>query len=187
MDGETTIQGDGGSPVPIKVGLSGRASHPEVHLWDEKGTYTQADLWRRLTVGQVLPGNETSNTGQGTVGVEIGRAYLFRNAERWLSQSGWIDTFDLQSGARSGGANPSNTQTGGPLDIGIVGAGKYVTRDLYVNYSQGLTGQAEQRIGAEYRVTRHLLLSGERTHRNSTVNAPGGEEYNLDLKVRLEY
>jgi hypothetical protein len=42
-------------------------------------------------------------------------------------------------------------------------------------------------MGAEYRVTRHLLLKGERINRPvATPNLPL-EEYNLDLKIRLEY
>lgn len=190
VDGETTIPVSKGSPTVIKVSLTGRASRPEVHLWDPNpdSRYSQADLWRMLTYGQFTPSQEAGtgdgtggNGGAGGLALPI-QAYLFRNAERWLSQSGWIDTFDLGTGARAGG------ETGaGPLEVGVVGAGKYVTRDLYINYSREFSGAVEQRIGAEYRVTRHLLLKGERTDRNATPGGRPPEEYNLDLKVRLEY
>ena len=191
VDGETTIPVDKGTPTVIKVSLTGRASQPVVHLWDPdpNSRNTQADLWKMLTYGQFTPLDaalgvepQSSTTTAGSLTLPI-QAYLFRNAERWLSQSGWIDTFDLSTGGRSGGEAGT-----GPLDVGVVGAGKYVTRDLYINYSREFSGGAEQHFGAEYRVTRHLLLQGERTDRSAT-NAAGRppEEYNLDLKVRLEY
>lgn len=190
VDGETTIPVAKGSPTIIKVSLTGRASRPVVHLWDPNpnSRYTQADLWAMLTYGQFDPsqvsGVEGPSGGNGGLPLPI-QAYLFRNAERWLSQSGWIDTFDLGTGGRAGG------QTGaGPLEVGVVGAGKYVTRDLYITYSREFSGAVEQRIGAEYRVTRHLLLKGERTDRSGIGAGAGNrpsEEYNLDLKVRLEY
>lgn len=186
VDGETTIPVQGSNPIVAKVSLSGRASRPTVNLWDPHNTYSQADLWKALTFGQVAQSQDLQAPGSASSqsGTDFGRpiqAYLFRNAERWLSQSGWIDTFDLGTGARSADPNQAS-----PL-IGVVGAGKYVTRDLYVNYSQELTGQAESRVGAEYRVTRHLLLRGERTQRRAEGSSQAGEEYNLDLKVRLEY
>ncbi len=184
VDGETTIPAGGTEPVVVKVSLTGRASSPTVRLWDPHGVYSEADLWQKLTFGQVLPStlDQSGTESRANSGLTLPiQAYLFRNAERWLTQSGWIDTFDLQTGGRSG-----EKGTGGPLDVGVVGAGKYVTRDLYVNYSQEFSGQGEWRVGAEYRVTRHLLLKGERTERSRNSLLPG-EEYNLDLKVRLEY
>jgi autotransporter translocation and assembly factor TamB len=196
VDGETVVPSSP-EPVTIKVSLTGRASRPVVRLWDPRGTYSEADLWQKLTYGQVFSGSDPDGTdaGNGT-SPELSpfiQAYLFRNAERWLTESGWIDTFDLRTGARTGGATgtgsagTSGVSGNGPLDIGLVGAGKYVTRDLYVNYSREFSGSEAQRIGAEYRVTRHLLLKGERTDRfNATPNLPA-QEYNLDLKVRLEY
>lgn len=189
VDGETTIPVSKGEPTIIKVSLTGRASRPVVHLWDPnpQSRNTQADLWRMLTYGQLASSQDpdasgANNGGSGGLPQPI-QAYLFRNAERWLSQSGWIDTFDLSTGGRASGSTGT-----GPIEVGVVGAGKYVTRDLYINYSREFSGAVEQRIGAEYRVTRHLLLKGERTDRSATnsANRPT-EEYNLDLKVRLEY
>jgi hypothetical protein len=72
-----------------------------------------------------------------------------------------------------------------------------VTPELYVKYSRDFSGTAEQAqsLSAEYRVTRHLLLRGEqiRTGPGSVASSATGnvgtnkQEYNLDLKVRLEY
>jgi hypothetical protein len=111
------------------------------------------------------------------------RDYLFRNAERWIASSGFIDTIDLQSGAQTGTSTPS---AGGPIDLGLVGVGKYVTRDLFLKYSRDFTGQSENQVTAEYRVTRHLLLRGQQIQRKQTSNEPA-QEYNLDLKIRVEY
>jgi autotransporter translocation and assembly factor TamB len=63
--------------------------------------------------------------------------------------------------------------------------GKYVTPELYLKYSRDFSGSAEQKISAEYRVTRYLLLRGEQVHRSTKDRSE--QLYNLDLKVRLEY
>jgi hypothetical protein len=185
VDGETKVQeGDG----VINVSLTGRASRPVLHLWDSKGT-SQADLWKALTFGQFSstgtddPGPNAQ--GGAPSGPDLAlpiRDYLFRNAERWIAASGFIDTIDLRSGARSGGETGSG---GGPIDLGRVGVGKYVTQDLYLNYSNDFSGQAEWQTSAEYRVTRFLLLRGQRIQRRAEGTVP--QEYNLDLKIRLEY
>jgi TamB, inner membrane protein subunit of TAM complex len=185
VDGETTVP-KGNEQLVIKVSLTGRASRPVVHLWDPNNVLSEAELWKALTYGQFVgeySGQDPSAPITSGVSDLVIQGYLFRNAERWLTQSGWIDTFDLRTGSRSG-----DKGTAGPLDVGVVGAGKYVTRDLYLNYSQEFSGQGEKRVGAEYRVTRHLLLRGERTERQPLKGSTlPGEEYNLDLKVRLEY
>src|SRR5262249_35018958 len=116
------------------------------------------------------------------------RNYLFRNAERWLSDVGFIDTIDLRSGTAAGTAQTSST-------IGQLGVGKYVTPEVYRKYPRNFSGTElapQQSLSAEYRVTRHLLLRGEQIRPGQgTVspfnNQPLKQAYNLDLKVRLEY
>ena len=186
VDGETKLDQD----HIINVSLTGRASQPVVNLWGGKGMegIAQADLWKALTFGQFSSGGSEdriaggeSKSGSG-LNVPI-RDYLFRNAERWLSSSGFIDTIDLRSGARSGS---SEGAAGGPIDLGTVGVGKYVTSDLFLNYSRDFSGRAENQLSAEYRVTRRLLLKGQQIQRASGLERPE-QEYNLDLKIRLEY
>ncbi|MGE5175032.1 MAG: translocation/assembly module TamB domain-containing protein [Hyphomicrobiales bacterium] len=188
VDGQTSLPVGNENRV-INVSLTGRASEPQVHLWDEEGT-SQADLWRALTFGQFTSfgTQDLAQNGGTTAGATPDltlpiRDYLFRNAERWLSSSGFIDTIDLRSGARTGGTTGTGT---GPVDVGTVGVGKYVTRDLYLNYSRDFSGKAEEQISAEYRVTRHLLLRGQQIVRPPSSDLPA-QEYNLDLKIRLEY
>ncbi|HEX7079089.1 MAG TPA: translocation/assembly module TamB domain-containing protein [Candidatus Eisenbacteria bacterium] len=191
VDGQTTLR-IGDQDRPINVSLTGRASQPVVHLWDPDpaSRLSQADLWRAITFGQFTSfgTQDLATNGATTSGTSPDlslpiKDYLFRNAERWLSSSGFIDTIDLRSGARSGGTTGSGT---GTVDVGTVGVGKYVTRDLYLNYSRDFSGKAEEQISAEYRVTRHLLLRGQQIQRPPSSDLPP-QEYNLDLKIRLEY
>ena len=185
VDGETRLDQD----HVINVSLTGRASQPVVHLWGGKGLegMAQADLWKALTFGQFSAAGSDDRLSGGESGSGLNvpiRDYLFRNAERWLSSSGFIDTIDLRSGARSG---TEQGTVGGPIDLGTVGVGKYVTSDLFLNYSRDFSGQNDQFV-AEYRVTRHLLLRGGRElTQRTTVLGSGEQQYNLDLKIRLEY
>jgi hypothetical protein len=164
-----------------------------VNLWGKPGTAlegaAQADLWKAFTFGQFssLAGTDAASGSESgsSSGLDVPiRAYLFRNAERWLSSSGFIDTIDLRSGARKG---TEASTAGGPIDLGTVGVGKYVTSDLYLNYSRDFSGQTDQFV-AEYRVTKNLLLRGGRElTQRTTVLGSGEQQYNLDLKIRLEY
>ena len=68
-----------------------------------------------------------------------------------------------------------------------------MTPDIYVKYSRNFSGSAEQAqtLSAEYRMTRHLLLRGEQVRPGPgsqlSLDQRGKQQYNLDLKVRLEY
>jgi hypothetical protein len=172
----------------IYLAITGRASQLQIRPWVEGGTSSPSDLWRELSVGQFASQGDAASaatnplTGVGAGNLPI-RDYLFRNAERWIAGSGIIDTIDLQSGAQSSGA----TSTGAALiDLGTLGVGKYVTRDLFLKYSRDFSGENDQRISAEYRMTRHLLLRGTQIQRTAPGNL-AEQEYNLDLKIRLEY
>ena len=172
----------------INLAVTGRSSQLQIRPWDTEGT-SPSDLWRELSLGQfssadhvVAEGGNVPVTGMAFKDLPI-RDYLFRNAERWIASSGFIDTIDLKSGAQSG---TSTTSVGGPIDLGLVGVGKYVTRDLFLKYSRDFTGQSENQVTAEYRVTRHLLLRGQQIQRKQTSDQ-AAQEYNLDLKIRVEY
>jgi hypothetical protein len=203
IEAQTTVPGQGapgqgGEAYPIYQTLSGRASQLKVHLHDDAG-HNESYLWKVLTIGQfTAAGAEQQPLGTpsalspapvtGSDATLPVRNYLFRNAERWLADVGFIDTIDLKSGTASGTSPGAST-------IGLVGVGKYVTPELYVKYSRNFSGTAEQAqsVSAEYRVTRHLLLRGEQVRPgpgSSTVSPQQSgtkQQYNLDLKVRLEY
>ena len=191
IDAKTRVprveNGGGGEDREIYLAVTGRASQLQIRPWD-KSQSTPGELWRYLSVGQ-FSGAESPDAVQAADPLSGGglrlpiRDYLFRNAERWIAGSGFIDTIDLRSGSRSGEAAKT---FGGPIDLGTVGVGKYVTRDLFLKYSRDFSGQSAAGISAEYRVTRHLLLRGQQIQgRQASTRAD--QEYNLDLKIRVEY
>jgi len=195
IEAQTALPGQK-ADYPIYQTLSGRSSQLKVHLHDDAGN-NESYLWKVLTIGQFTtagadPGLAQTTTGPAPLASSDAtlpmRNYLFRNAERWLADVGFIDTIDLKSGTASGTSPSAGT-------IGLLGIGKYVTPELYVKYSRNFSGTAEQAqsVSAEYRVTRHLLLRGEQvrpgpgSQLSTQTNSSLKPEYNLDLKVRLEY
>ena len=195
IDAKTRVRrGNGSGPGSdpddhvVSLAVTGRASQLQIRPWDTEGT-SPSELWRELSVGQ-FSSPERGDHVTGTdplAGVGLGslpvRDYLFRNAERWIAGSGFIDTIDLRSGS---GSSAKASSVGSRIDLGTVGVGKYVTRDLFLKYSRDFSGLSEKQITAEYRVTRHLLLRGQQIQRNPT-STQGAQEYNLDLKIRVEY
>ena len=195
MDAETRVRrrrapagAEDFSDHSINLAVTGRASQLQIRPWDIEGT-SPSDLWRELSVGQFSStdtGDQASNADP-LAGVGLGdlpvRDYLFRNAERWIAGSGFIDTIDLRSRKRT---SPSEKSVGGPIDLGLVGVGKFVTPDLFLKYSNDFSAESEQQITAEYRVTRHLLLRGQQILGRQSGNK-SEQEFNLDLKIRVEY
>ncbi|MBI4365138.1 MAG: translocation/assembly module TamB domain-containing protein [Candidatus Latescibacteria bacterium] len=188
IEAVTKVQGPNGEKEIYQT-LTGRSSHLNVHLHDVPSGAQQASsesyLWKVLTIGQITTFGSEDRTGEeaqtATPDVTLPvKNYLFRNAERWLADVGFIDTIDLKSGTAAGTA-PGAVATA----IGLVGVGKYVTPGLYLRYSRDFSGTAAQKLSAEYRVTRYLLLRGEQIQQPTKDQA--GPQYNLDLKVRLEY
>lgn len=187
LDAETRVpSADPAQPNEvIKMSLSGPSSQLKVTLYD--GDANPALLWKKLCIGQVssLGSEEVSAGGAGAGGTSDVtlpiRDYLFRNVERWLGDVGIIDTIDLKSGEVT-----TRTPGVGAPTISSVGVGKYVTPELYLRYSRDFSGTAERKISAEYRVTRYLLLKGEQIQGQQQQGVPE-TQYNLDLKLRIEY
>ncbi len=199
IEAQTSVPGQTGEGAPIYQTLSGRSSQLSVHLHDDAGN-NESYLWKVLTIGQFTAAGAGAaptslSAAPPAAGPVVGpdatlpvRNYLFRNAERWLADVGFIDTIDLRSGTATGTGTSAGT-------LGLLGVGKYVTPELYVKYSRDFSGTAEQlqSLSAEYRVTRHLLLRGEQVRPGPGTTLTAGatqqskEQYNLDLKVRLEY
>jgi len=184
---ETTLPAANGTRA-VYLSLSDRVSRLKVRVYDDVGTPPDA-LWKALALGQfsTTAGLNVSTTGTSTTqelsGVTLPISnYLFQNVEHWLGGSGFIDTIDLRSGA-----NVPNTSQSGGAPISLVGVGKYVTPDFYLKYSRDFSGAGEEQINADYRVTRFLLLKGQQIRRQTTPSHLPTQEYNLDLKVRLEY
>ena len=183
--GETSLGTPTGGTKTVYLALSDRVSRLKVRVYDDENTPTN-DLWKALAFGVFVPtsGYQASSGSNG--GSEAANAalpitnYLFQNVERWLGSSGFVDTIDLRSSASAGGKEQTE---GAP--VSVVGVGKYVTPQLYVKYSRDFSGAGEQQIDADYRMTRFVLLRGQQIRR--TEKDSESLEYNIDLKVRLEY
>jgi autotransporter translocation and assembly factor TamB len=182
--GETSLGTSEGSTKTVYLALSDRVSRLKVRVYDDENTPAN-DLWKALAFGVFVPtsgfqSGGGSGNGNEAAGVALPITnYLFQNVERWLGGAGFVDTIDLRSSASSGGKEA----TGAP--VSVVGVGKYVTPQLYVKYSRDFSGDAGEQIDADYRVTRFLLLKGQQIRRPDDQTNP--QEYNVDLKVRLEY
>lgn len=179
--GETSLPTPQGEPETVYLSLTDRMSRLKVTVYDDHGTPPN-ELWKALAFGQFVRGYSVSTeaaSADASVIVPISN-YLFQNVERWLGSSGFIDTIDL----RGGGAGGADGEGGGNTPISAFGVGKYVTPELYFKYSREFSGETDEQIGADYRVSRHLLLKGQQV-RDLSGTEP--TEYNLDLKIRLEY
>jgi hypothetical protein len=191
IDPDVNIVGETNIPAPntqegsrvVYLALTDRVSRLKVRVYDDEGT-SPNDLWKALAFGQFVPMTGVSTQSASGGGVDPSVAvpisnYLFQNVERWIGSSGFIDTIDLRG---SGGAADGSKSTSA---LSVVGVGKYVTPQFYFKYSKDFSAKAEQEISADYRVTRHLLLKGQQIRSTDPARPP--QEYNLDLKIRLEY
>jgi len=192
IDPDVNVVGETQIPAPntqegsrvVYLALTDRVSRLKVRVYDDVGTPPN-DLWKALAFGQFVPMSGVSTEAAATGGVDPSVAvpisnYLFQNVERWIGSSGFIDTIDLRGG--TGGAADGSKSTSA---LSVVGVGKYVTPQFYFKYSKDFSAKAEQEISADYRVTRHLLLKGQQIRSTDPARPP--QEYNLDLKIRLEY
>ena len=66
------------------------------------------------------------------------------------------------------------------------GLGKYITPELYLRYSQGLTRTSERDVSVEYRLSDLLFLRGGVVSRDRFTGRER-DEYNLDLRLKYEY
>jgi hypothetical protein len=178
--GETSLPTPEGTPQTVYLSLSDRMSRLKVTVYDDAGT-SQNELWKALAFGQFVRGYDVSSTQAGgadaSVMVPISN-YLFQNVERWLGSTGFIDTIDLRGGGNADDTDDRNSP------ISAFGVGKYVTPELYFKYSREFSGETDEQISADYRVSRHLLLKGQQIR---DLSGTEDTEYNLDLKIRLEY
>jgi autotransporter translocation and assembly factor TamB len=178
--GETSLPTPEGTSQTVYLSLTDRMSRLKVTVYDDAGT-SQNELWKALAFGQFVRGYDVSSTAasgaDASVMVPISN-YLFQNVERWLGSTGFIDTIDLRGGGNADDTDDRNSP------ISAFGVGKYVTPELYFKYSREFSGETDEQISADYRVSRHLLLKGQQIR---DLSGTEDTEYNLDLKIRLEY
>ncbi len=181
------------SGYTITVDLTGRADKPVLQFsaqsleTGQDAGLTQSDILQLLAVGTV----GLSATDLGIKGVP--------GAQNEPGGNGGVEQGVLGAGAsvlagNLGGLLSNYTgleiQFQGPVTQGqgTVTARKWLTPELSVAYSQGLSRYFDQDIALEYRLRQSLFLRGEMIRRQSTPTNPGAtQEYNLDLKIRHDY
>lgn len=159
--------------------LTGKLSEPNIALSSEDANLSQTDVLRLLTVGKYAAA-ESGQTGDSGVmpGVtgSVGN-YFLRQVERRLARElKWVDSIELGSGLEGAGSFSE-------LRWGL---GKYITPELYLRYSQGLTRTSERDVSVEYRLSELLFLRGGVTSRDRFTGREK-DEYNLDLRLKYEY
>ncbi len=142
---------------------------PQISLsYDEPG-YSESDIWRMLG-GNITTGVAT-NTLERAINAQMGSGL----------------TVDVESRAST-----TENATGSPAEQEtVIGVGKYLWEDIYLQYRRGLSVGGEQEFNVEYRLSNKLLLRSQFIY-NSRRNRAGiagqnTDEFNLDLKYRWEY
>jgi hypothetical protein len=160
---------------------------PTIALSYDSPGYSETDLWKMLG-GQVVTGDPWL-AGTGAVGAATGTAqHLASNyLERILSAQMRDVTVDVESRP----VDQAGGTTNGQREL-IIGVGRYLGEDLYLNYRQGLTLSSAREVDVEYRISNLLLLRSEIIRHQGPKGIPGksrqsSDEINFDLKFRIEY
>jgi hypothetical protein len=142
---------------------------PQISLsYDEPG-YSESDLWA------MLGGNMTSGVATNT---------LERAINAQMAGGFTVDVESRKIEEEGGSANAAEQET-------IIGVGKYLWEDIYLQYRRGLSVGGEQELNVEYRLSNKFLLRSQyiynsRRNRSGTANQYT-DEFNVDLKYRWEY
>ncbi len=142
---------------------------PHISLsYDEPG-YSESDIWTMLG-GNIVYGGVASNT-----------------LERAINQQFGGSEFTVDVDSRD---TPGSTAAD-PEQETLIGVGRYLWEDIYLQYRRGLSVGGEQEVNVEYRLGKKFLLRSQYIY-NSRRNRAGIEgqntdEFNLDLKYRFEY
>ncbi len=176
----------------ITVELTGPADKPVIQFSAQTlegrvdAGLTQSEIIQLLAVGTVglspealgikpAPGEQNGQPGVEQKALGVGTQLIASELERRLARElGIVDEVTINPGFSQG-------------QQASVGVRKWITAELSVAYSQGLSRGFNQDIAVEYRLGRSLFLRGEVIRRESTQFSPQTSQYNLDLKIRHEY
>jgi hypothetical protein len=160
---------------------------PTIALSYDSPGYSETDLWKMLG-GQVVTGDPWL-ASTGAVGAATGTAQNLASnyLERILSAQMRDVTVDVESRP----VDQAGGTTAGDREL-VIGVGRYVGEDLYLNYRQGLTTSSAREVNVEYRLSNMLLLRSEIIRHQGPKGIPGKsrqstDEINFDLKFRIEY
>jgi len=157
--------------ITVTVRLVGPITMPTVTLESDDPDLTQAEIMQILTVGRLqAEGQEITPT---EVGSSVVVTQFFQQQFR-----------DLLPGMGSAGI--SIEPAADEQSQFTVRVSRYLAAGILVEYAQGLSLESGQEIALEYRVSRNLFLRGG-VVREKMLEETIGDEYNLDLKFKIEY
>ena len=141
---------------------------PQIALSYDVPGYSESDIWRMLG-GNIFGGGVATNTIERAINEQMAGGF----------------TVDVEQ--RRAAADNSTD----PEQETLIGVGRYLWEDIYLQYRRGLSVGGEQELNVEYRLSNKLLLRSQFIY-NSRRNQAGiagqnTDEYNLDLKYRWEY
>jgi hypothetical protein len=143
-------------------------AEPQISLsYDEPG-YSESDIWAMLG-GNIFAGGVATNALERAINAQMAGGF----------------TVDVEQRSYEDATTPvADRET-------LIGVGKYLWEDIYLQYRRGLSVGGEQEVNVEYRLSNRLLLRSQMIY-NSRRNRSGivgqnTDEYNLDLKYRFEY
>ncbi len=148
---------------------------PQISLTFDDPGYSEADIWRLL--------GGAGNVAATTAGVATNALERIINSQ--MTGGFTVDVEQRQFEETTGtGAKTVEQET-------LVGLGRYLWEDVYLQYKRGLSLGAEQEVNVEYRLSNKFLLRSQFIY-NSRRNIAGiagqnTDEFNLDLKYRFEY
>ena len=140
---------------------------PQISLsYDEPG-YSESDIWAMLG----------GNIGSGVATNTLERAI---NAQM---TGGFTVDVEQRAVEDVAGADPEKET--------VIGVGKYLWQDIYLQYRRGLSVSGEQEVNVEYRLSNKFLLRSQfiyNSRRNKAgITGQNTDEFNVDLKYRFEY
>jgi autotransporter translocation and assembly factor TamB len=182
----------------ITVHLSGQASNPVIEFaarnsQGEVIAKNNDEILRLLAPGGALagqlsdPGSNNSNINDLLGSVQL----LFSEVQRDLARKLGVDEIRVDAPGPDDAFDVEEDRPKGPDSYGRVGVSKWITPDVSVSVSRGLSGTQANDLAVEYRLGRLLFLRGEIISRLYEVDRSSGdrrdEEYNVDLKFWYEY
>lgn len=153
----------------VRVHVTGSFAAPNLRFESESGLDENSIL--RLLAGFAPEEGAGVGSGLGDVGFKAGLNMLERALAREIQG---VDTIDIET-EEAGLQEVEGTR---------IAVGKYLSRNLYLRYSQGLS-ITERDLFLEYQMTRRLLFTSEVQRRLEETGARTG--FTLDLKFRVKY
>ncbi len=141
---------------------------PHISLAYEEPGYSETDIWQMLG-GNIVAGGVATNTLERAINEQFA--------------GGFTVDVDQRASEDATAADPDQET--------LIGVGRYLWEDIYLQYRRGLSVGGEQEFSVEYRLRNKFLLRSQFIY-NSRRNRAGivgqnTDEFNLDLKYRFEY